>query len=219
MANNMFPPLLLKNGGIEKNMCSLNSNIQLLRHIPEFCSDLPNWTAASPLLKSLEKILSKCGTSELVSALPLRRLLAEVTGKPLNTGAQNDTIELLGYLLDHCPSQLFQFKTKQEHRFQINNSASPCPTCKSNPPPVLGSDKILKVTMAKSTHPISLSDMLKKCFSPLIQQDGRKCSFCLENKGDCPNLSYMEKLSLLEYPPYLVVQILRIGLCNLLVRN
>ena len=31
-----FPSMLLKNGGSDRNMCSLNSNIQLLRHIPQF---------------------------------------------------------------------------------------------------------------------------------------------------------------------------------------
>ena len=182
MANHMFPPLLLKNGGIDRNMCSLNSNVQLLRHIPEFCSDLSNWTAASPLLKTLENIFSRCGTSELVSALPLRRQLAEVTGKPLNTGAQHDTIELLSYLLDHCPSYLFSFKTKQEYQFQINNSASPCPTCKLYPPPILGSDKVLKITMSKSIHPISLSNMIMKHFSPLFNKREGNAHFALKIK-------------------------------------
>ena len=154
MAFQIFPSLLLKNGGSDKNMCSLNSNLQLLRHIPEFCNELNNWKMVNPLLQSLELILSQCGTTNLVSASTLRHHLAAVTNKPLNSGAQYDTMELFNYLLDHCPSELFSFKTSHEYRFQINGRASPCPSCKEFPRPVSGSDKILKIALPKSTFPV-----------------------------------------------------------------
>ena len=169
-------------------MCSLNSNLQLLRHIPEFCNELNNWKMVTPLLQSLESILSQCGTTNLVSASTLRHHLASVTNKPLNSGAQYDTMELFNYLLDHCPSELFSFKTSHEYRFQINGCASPCPSCKEFPRPVSGSDKILKIALPKSPSPVSFEHIMKKHFSALVQPDGRMCTQCLEKDSNCPKL-------------------------------
>merc|ERR1712148_129910 len=126
----MFPPLLLKNGGGDRNMCSLNSNLQLLRHVPEFVSELISWRSVSPLLDSLHMILSKCGTLSVVSASTLRYHLEAVTNKPLNSGEQHDTMEFLNFLLDNCPNTFFSFKTSLQYRFLIDGKSSPCPTCK-----------------------------------------------------------------------------------------
>ena len=75
MSNQEFPPLLLRNGGVHKNLCSLNSILQLLRHIPEFLTELTEWKNSSPLLNELSRILSKTGQNELVSAKEVRNLL------------------------------------------------------------------------------------------------------------------------------------------------
>ena len=157
----------------------------------------------TPLLQSLELILSQCGTSNLVSASILRHHLAAVTKKPLNSGAQYDTMELFNYLLDHCPSELFSFNTLNEYRFQISGRASPCPSCKQFPRPVSGSDKILKLAIPKSPSPVSFEHIMKRHFSALVQPDGRMCSHCLEAGPKCPKLTYMEKFSLSSYPQYL----------------
>ena len=111
----ILAPLLLKNGGENKNLCSLNSVIQLLRSIPDFCSKLINWRGSSPLIDELINIISKVGSNSCVSALELRRLLALATNNPLNSGEQQDTIELFGYLLEHCPSELFGFESRYEY--------------------------------------------------------------------------------------------------------
>ena len=62
-------PLLLKNGGNERNMCSLNSNLQLLRHIPELMVELNNRQNESALLSTLHSILKTCGNLQTSSAL------------------------------------------------------------------------------------------------------------------------------------------------------
>ena len=92
-------PLPLRNGHEDKNMCSLNSIIQLLRHIPEFQSQINNWQSTSEVIDSLLFIHAKQGSKSPVSAVPLRQHLANVTGRNLNSGEQQDTVELLGYLI------------------------------------------------------------------------------------------------------------------------
>ena len=46
-------PLLLKNGGQDKNMCSLNSILQLLQNIPEFLMELQGWSNTSAIINEL----------------------------------------------------------------------------------------------------------------------------------------------------------------------
>ena len=75
-------PLLLKNGGQDVFMCSLNSILQLLRHIPEFMSALGNCQEDSALVSTLHSILSNCGRLQPCSALLLREILAQVTQNP-----------------------------------------------------------------------------------------------------------------------------------------
>ena len=100
-------------------MCSLNSIIQLLRHIPEFQNEIKSWGTVTPLLTALNQIFSRVGTGKIISASILREHLAHETGRPINNGNQWDTVELLGYLLDHCPSNLFDLETTVEYRFLI----------------------------------------------------------------------------------------------------
>ena len=133
-----FSSLLLRNGGCDKNMCSLNSNIQLLRHIPEFQHEIKSWETVTPLLNAINQIFSRVGTGKIISASILRECLAQETGRPVNNGNQWDTVELLGYLLDHCPSNLFDFETTVEYRFLVQGrgypespSSNPVPSCKA----------------------------------------------------------------------------------------
>ena len=106
MADSIIP-LLLKNGGQDKNMCSLNSVLQLLQNIPEFCTELLGWHNTSPVINELIKILCQRNKFAPISALELRRLLALATNQPLNSGVQNDTIALFSYILDHSLSTLY----------------------------------------------------------------------------------------------------------------
>ena len=95
-----FQSLLLKNGGSDRNMCSLNSPIQLLKHIPEFVETIHSLESKSAIFSVFSSILLNCGTDFPVSASLLRQLLANAVAKPLDSGAQHDTVELLSYLLD-----------------------------------------------------------------------------------------------------------------------
>ena len=122
MADSIIP-LLLKNGGQDKNMCSLNSVLQLLQNIPEFCSELQGWNNSSPIINELIKICCQRNRTAPISALELRRLLALATNQPLNSGVQNDTIELFSYILDHTPSRLFCFDICYEYWFNINQES------------------------------------------------------------------------------------------------
>ena len=209
MSEPKLPPLLLRNGRVHRNLCSLNSILQFLRHIPEFLAELANWENASPLLNELRQVLSTTGKNQVASALELRKSLAQATGLPLNSGAQYDTVELFSYLLEHCPSQLFNFGTTHQYRFQINNRASPCPSCNQFPPPIAGSDTILRLSLPTSASAIPLENLLKRHFAIHSQSDGRCCTNCLSSQPNSPKLPYMEKLNIAKYPEYMIVQILR----------
>ena len=124
-----LPSLLLTNGGSDRNMCSLNSNIQLLRHVPEFIQVIHGLENQSAIMNVLSNIFHKCGTCVPLSASLLRQLLANAVQKPLDSGAQYDCVELLDHLLDICPSELFSFDTTTQYRFNIDGKATSCPSC------------------------------------------------------------------------------------------
>ena len=205
-------PLLLKNGDEHRNMCSLNSNLQILRHVPEFVSNLDQHKNDSVLCNILFSILSKTGSHQHQSALLLREILANVTQRDLNSGAQNDTVELLSYILDHCPTDLFHFDTSFDYVFQDEEGRpSMCPKCKGNPASVPGTDKILRLILLNSHVNISLNDLVKRHFSKQLQTGGRRCSNCVSINGSAPLLPYTEQLRMLRHPSYILVQLLRMN--------
>ena len=214
MSQIQLPQLLLRNDKVHRNLCSLNSILQLLRHIPEFLSQLSEWKNASPILTELSLVLSKTGRNEVTSALQVRHLLAQATGQPLNSGAQHDTVELFSFLLEHCPSQLFLFSVDHQYRFRVNDRASPCPTCQQYPPSFPSTDTILKVAIPASRTAIPLQHLINQHFAIHSQFDGRSCGNCLTTIPHCPKLPYMEKLSISKHPRYLLIQILRMEFRN-----
>ena len=173
MSQLQLPQLLLRNDKVHRNLCSLNSILQLLRHIPEFLSQLSEWKNASAILNELSQVLSKTGRNEVTSALQVRHLLAQATGQPLNSGAQYDTVELFSFLLEHCPSQMFMFSVDHQYRFRVNDRTSPCPTCHQYPPSFPSTDTILKVAIPESRVAIPLQDWIEQHFAIHSQFDGR----------------------------------------------
>ena len=201
-------PLPLRNGPEDKNMCSLNSIIQLLRHIPEFQHQLQDWRSTSTVIDSLLFIIAKQGSKSPVSAVPLRQHLAHVTGRNLNSGEQQDTVELLGYLLNHCPSDLFSIKTLSEYRFDVNGQPSPCPACHQFLPSVTATDTFLRLTMPNSwsneNPQLTLQTLIDRHFR-VKHQENRNCSSC--------NLSmpFMERHRILNHSSYIFLHVLRMG--------
>ena len=194
-------------------MCSLNSVLQLLRHTPEFLVELHLWKDRSPLLQTLNNILTSCGSDIPKSALKLRKELAEAAARPeLNSGQQLDTIELFGYLLNFCPNDMFCIQTSFEFRFQVNGRASSCPICGSLPDAAPGSDTLLRLALPKSwtktSTALTLQTLLDKHFQIQAQGDQRTCSSCL-NK-----LPYFEKLRISTFPNYIIIQLLRMNFIN-----
>ena len=207
MSLQVFPSLLLRNGGEDRNVCSLNSVLQLLRHIPEFLAELHLQRNSSPLLQTLNNILTCCGSDLPKSAWKLRKELAEATARPeLNSGHQLDTIELFGYLLNFCPNDVFCIQTSFEYRFQVKGRASPCPICNSLPNAVPRSDTLLRLALPKSwpkTPPaLTLQTLLDKHFQIQAQGEERTCLSCTTK------LPYFEKLRISTFPEYIIVQML-----------
>ena len=132
-----------------------------------------------------------------------------MTNRDLNSGEQQDTVELLGYLLDHCPSGMFFFDTLFEYRFQINGRASACPSCHQVPQPVPSSSKVLQISVPSGATSASLADLLKRHFAVQSQSEGRMCAVCSVGDPNSPKWPFLEKLNITKYPPYLFVQILR----------
>ena len=195
-------------------MCSLNSNLQLLRHIPEFFSGLEEWINTSDVVSTIHFILSHCGSPYSLSAISLRESLARATGRNLNSGEQNDTVELLNYLLDYCPSELFYFDTSVEYRFWINNCAVPCPNCGQFPDKVTSSSKILSLPLPQTALALPLDYLLNNYFSIQFQQHGRSCGHCSARGLQSPKLPFKEKLNISKYPQYLLIQLVRMTFRN-----
>ena len=149
------------------------------------------------------------GTSLPVSASLLRQLLAIEVKKPLDSGEQYDTVELLNYMLNVCPSQLFSFNTSTQYRYRISGQLTSCPNCGQYPDVEYGSDKILKIPLLKSQKGLSLQHLIRQAFSPKNQQDGRKCAICMINKPDTPLMPSAERTNMTNFPPYLFIQLLR----------
>ena len=203
-------PLLLKNGGPDKNMCSLNSVLQSLQNIPEFCTELLGWKNTSAIIDELIKIICQRNQTAPISALELRRLLALATNQPLNSGVQNDTIELFSYILDHTPSRLFCFDIRYEYWFNIDENPSACPSCNMLPTSMSLSDKLLKISLP-SAGSFNLEDLIKKHFAVQDQHDHRQCIQCQEANPSSPSYSVKEQCKILNYPEYLLIQILRMN--------
>ena len=151
-------------------MCCLNSNLQILRHIPEFLEEVSTSQNDSALLNVLNYIFSRIGTFEKVSAAMLRQLLGEASNQhQLSSGAQHDTVEILSFMLDHCPNELFYFETKTESRFKLGQNSSPCPECGKMPRPVPAIHKLLQLELPQSHERQTLINLLKKAFSSCCQ--------------------------------------------------
>ena len=210
MSLQVFPSLLLKNGGKDRNMCSLNSVLQLLRHTPEFVSELHHWKDSTQLLQILNNILTSCGSDMQRSASTLRQELAEATARPdLNSGQQLDTIEVFGYLLNFCPNHMFYIQTRSEIRFQVNGQTSSCPVCGSIPDAAPGSDTLLRLALPKSwqktSSALTLQILLDKHFQIQPQEDERTCQSCEFR------LPYFEQLCISTFPNYIIIQLLRMA--------
>ena len=191
-------------------MCSLNSIVQLLRHIPEFVNQLNNWNHISDVTNSLIFILSKQGSQSPVSALRLRQDLANIHGSSLNSGEQQDPVELLGFLLEHehkhCPNSLFVFETGPEQRFKVNGQPSPCPECQQFPPLRSTPDTFLRLDLLNSwnhqTSPLTLQHVLNWHFR-VVEPGNRDCYFC------DASLPVMERQRITKHPEYFLIQLLR----------
>ena len=55
---------------------------------------------------------------------------------------------------------------------------------------------------------------MKRHFSATTQADGRKCSNCLLSDPYVPQMPSFEKTSLSTFPPFMFIQILRMGYSN-----
>ena len=199
MANTSYP-ILLCNGGVNKNMCSLNSVLQLLGNIQEFCAQVQEWKNTSLLINELIDILCKRDKAAPRSALELRRLLALAANTPLNSGIQQDTVELFGFLLDHVPNGLFCFRLSYEY--------TACPSCKTKPVQTSSPQKFLRVVLPGHGS-FQLEDLLKRQFSFQHQIELRQCIQCLSSNPQSPRYEFMEKCKITEYPEYLLIQLLR----------
>ena len=146
-------------------------------------------------MSTLYSILSNVGSIQHHSAVPLRQILSHYANRNLNTGAQHDTVELLGYLLNQCPNQRFTFETLTEYRFISNGSFCPCPTCHEYPDKVPAIDKILRLTIPQSSGKKTLNGLLRNHFSIHPQADGRQCTSCKAQNPNSPRLPYGEKFN------------------------
>ena len=195
-------------------MCFLNSIVQILRQVPEYLNELETLRITSQALNSLHMLYQNCGSNNPVSAMPFRQQLANATRKNINSGGQHDVMEILGFILNLRPTNIFRFHYRYECRFIVNNQAACCPICKTNPMPPPDDDIVLKLPLPKSwnnqSSPLTLQNLLNRHFQIRQQSEERQCS-----TSQCPTrLPYKEKLCITNYPKYLIVQLLRMDCVN-----
>ena len=208
-----FSALLLQNDirGPDKNLCFVNSTLQILRVVPEFRQRL----FGNHFQVLLKNILEKEGTGYSVSASPVRRLL----GKSIlqyASNAQQDAAEFLQHLfveVDVSCRKLFELKFRKDSKFFHGTALGPCPFCQRFPNSKIDKlDIVVLSNVVETQRRVSLSCLLDDYFvAPSLETEGQRCSHCCphgdssNHKEDkrCKKRPYQVSKVITHYPPYL----------------
>ena len=214
-----------------RNLCFVNSAIQLLHSIPEIRNYIKhleyNLEFDLPVCMELKRIFKSEGKL-VVSGAELRKLIGQSSGRlDMSDGSQQDIMEFHNLLLNVIEEELliggdldglrlmnkFSGKEKNEKKF-INTTLGACKkghfarTEEEN-------FKVIKLTVPASSKEISLNNMIYNHYSEHTNKLSMKCSECCNHKKNCPqkgNCKLMEATSqkcLISNPAYLYIQLQR----------
>ena len=218
----------------EKNLCFVNTALQLLNSVPRMNTffkmkeyRLPN--EQTKQMKICEEVTSLFNTVRnfTSSAAELRRLVASKSGRHyLKDGSQQDTIEFLVTLLQEVENEIslanWEARTviqefwgieEIEKKF-LNNFDGICSKCKSSPRDEVEKIQVLPLNIPDTSRVITLNGIIENYFSESSDNAKMKCN-CCTHKTNCPGTGvckpkgFVSKKVLLKSPDILIVQINR----------
>ena len=233
----MFSPIkLVNNTGLasEKNLCFVNSALQLLYCIPR----------VRVFFKSKEfRLASECGREMKIcdeiarlfnseknfnsSAAELRSLVSIASGRLyLHNGSQQDSLEFLITLLQEIDEEIsfenweaktviqeFGGEEKLEKRF-LNKRNGICSKCKTKPRDELEKFKVLQLNIPDTSRVLTLNGVVKNYFTESSDSASMKCE-CCKHRDNCPQTgvckpkAFSSKKIVVKSPDVLLVQINR----------
>ena len=218
----------------EKNICFVNTAIQLLYAIPKMktffgMKEYKLSTESKRQMKICDELsrLFNCQGSFTASAGELRRLVATHSGREyLFAGTQQDTVEFLITLLQLVEAEIsednWEAKTvikefwgveKHERKF-LNKIGGVCSKCKTGPTDEVQKFQVLQVDIPDTSRVIKLNAVLQNYFSENSADAKMKCE-CCTHKSNCPGTGvckpkgFASKTILVKSPDTLIVQLNR----------
>ena len=231
----MIPLRLVNNTGYEldKNLCFVNTALQLLNSIQEFREFFKNQeyknnvNGSFPICEELSNIFrtdGKCSTS----AAEVRRLVGLFSGvEDISDGQQKDISHFLRLLLQTLEIELsgqpeenfalinkFWGKEKAIRKF-VHTPDGSCDKCHNFPRIEEENFSVLQLNIMQHVSEIQLTDLIGQYYSESMETIDMKCSSCCPHRSNCP-LSGNCKLKkavnqriLVRSPSFLIVQLLR----------
>ena len=225
---------LVNNTGLrsEKNLCFVNSTLQLLHSIPdvreffktkEYRKDHAEHLLVCDEISRIFQTEGLCRTS----AAELRRLTGQHYGREdICDGIQQDMEEFTRLLLDQIEDELSavsymssrimnKFWGKEKNRRLFMNA--PNGTCKQGHVPRTEEERFrtIRLPVPDTSRELSLNNMIHNHFAENTDTIKMKCSDCCQHSRDCPQTGNCRQMDastqkcLIETPTFLFIQLLR----------
>ena len=225
---------LINNSGLkeEKNLCFVNTSLQLLYSIPEIRDSFndkaykTDLTARLPISDEISRIFKTKGRCK-TSAAELRRLTGQYHRRvDICNGSQQDMLEFTTLLLESLEQEhqsLNENNSKFVNKFTgrelnmkffISTRDGACPNGHQfrSEPEIF---KTIKLSVPDTDSELSLNHMIHNYYSVKSESIMMKCSDCCQHQRNCPRTRMCrlreaaEKKCLLSAPTFLYIQLLR----------
>ena len=177
----------------------------------------------SPVVKELQDAVRTEGTGSIFSLSKLRRLVALQTNHLyMCSGAQQDSVEFINFLLNVLPSEFvktFEFSENIVRKYVVDGQLGACPSCKTLPNSLLETRNVLELPDPNTRKIVHLTDLVNKYFSPEIDDVGKKCygpGCCPHGTTICPGTDlkcqlrpFSRQSHFIQFPKYLFIQLKR----------
>ena len=204
----MFSPIhLVNNTGLasEKNLCFVNTALQLLYCIPRvrvmFKSKVYRLPSECGRKMKICDEIARLFNSEIncnLSTAELRHLVSIASERLyLHNGSQQDSLEFLITLLQEIEEEIsmenweakttiqeFWGQEKLEKRF-LNKRNGICSKCKTKPRDELEKFKVLQLNIPDTSRVLTLNGIVKNYFSESSDSASMKCE-CCKHQNNCP---------------------------------
>ena len=228
---------LINNSGLrsEKNLCYVNSALQLINNIPRLKSFfverqfrlVGEEKRTMKIANELARLLSS-GESSLCSAAELRRLVGTSSRKPhFIDGTQQDISEFLLTLLQEVEKEISELSweakivlqefvgKEQTKKKYLNNIDGTCGKCKKLPRVEEENFNLLQINIPDTAIVLPLSRLVSGHFQESSNIFQMSCSNCCPHSSNCPKTGACKQKEvvsqkfLLKGPDILIIQVNR----------